>query len=422
MRAEALCSLSEKRSLTPDTPLPSIQSSRPSPPTIKVETMTETSAEVVASPDNMEEKTNENSDTAAATATTAAATDDANTTKEQSDDPPLSKKALKKRKRWEKALEIKKRRKEQSKEIRRIKAQNEGRDLDAERALQKQNEMEGKGWERREQLWRDRCDKGNIDESFRVCFDCNFEDQMTWKEVNSLSLQLKYAYAMNRKSPMPLHVHVTGLKSGCDTRTHLEKVDGFPGRWVGRAYHVHEGSLEDVFGSALSNVVTSKDEDDKDKQDGDEAKSEGKEDSNSSEDGSSQQAQPKLRPNHQLVYLTGDSENTLSTLDDNTTYIIGGIVDRNRLKRAAIERAESIGSNSKLPIKTARLPLDEHFDFKGSTRVLTCNHVFEILLKYRENGYKDWGGAVKSVLPERKDVQEKEEKKEQPEKDEGDKS
>jgi len=172
--------------------------------------MTETSAEVVASPDNMEEKTNENSDTAAATATTAAATDDANTTKEQSDDPPLSKKALKKRKRWEKALEIKKRRKEQSKEIRRIKAQNEGRDLDAERALQKQNEMEGKGWERREQLWRDRCDKGNIDESFRVCFDCNFEDQMTWKEVNSLSLQLKYAYAMNRKSPMPLHVHVTG--------------------------------------------------------------------------------------------------------------------------------------------------------------------------------------------------------------------
>ena len=123
-----------------------------------------------------------------------------NTTKE--DDPPLSKKALKRRKRWEKALEIKKRRKEQSKEIRRIKAKNEGRDLDAEREQQKQNEKEGKGWERREKLWRERCNKGNIDESFRVCFDCNFEDQMTWKEVNSLSLQLRYAYAMNRKSPM----------------------------------------------------------------------------------------------------------------------------------------------------------------------------------------------------------------------------
>ncbi|KAL7436530.1 hypothetical protein ACHAXM_005245 [Skeletonema potamos] len=387
--------------------------------------MAETLAEVVASPGNIEEKTNadlESNTTAAAgfaaAATTAAATDDA-TAREQTDhDPPLSKKALKKRKRWEKALDIKKRRKEQSKAIRFIKAKNEGRDLDAERALQKQNEMEGKGWERREQLWRGRCDKGNIDESFRVCFDCSFEDQMTWKEVNSLSLQLKYAYAMNRKSPMPVHVHVTGLKSGCDTRNHLEKVDGFPDRWVGRAYHVHEGNLEDVFGSALSNVVTSKD-DDEDKQVGNEAKSEGKVDSNSCKDGSQQ----ALRPNHQLVYLTGDSENTLLTLDDNTTYIIGGIVDRNRLKRAAIERAEAIGSNSTLPIKTARLPLDEHFDFKGSTRILTCNHVFEILLKYRENGYKDWGVAVMSVLPDRKNVHEKEEQKQQAaEKNEGDKS
>lgn len=384
------------------------------------------------SPDNME-KTNEiNSDpTATAPATaitviaaTAAGATDATTTKQSDNDThitSLSKKAVKKRKRWEKALDIKKRRKEQSKEIRRIKAENEGRDLDAERAEQKQNEKEGKGWARREQLWRERCNKGNIDESFRVCFDCSFEDQMTWKEVNSLSLQLRYAYAMNRKSPMPLHVHVTGLKSGCDTRRHLEKIDGFD-RWAGRAYHVHEGSLEAVFESAMSNAVTSKDGDNKNKQNDDEAKSEGKEEGKDKDDDDFVQSQPKLRPNHQLVYLTGDSENTISTLDNNTTYIIGGIVDRNRLKRAAIERAEAIGSNSTLPIKTARLPLNEHFDFKGSTRVLTCNHVFEILLKYRENGYKDWGGAVISVLPDRKDIHEKEEKKEQPEQDEGDKS
>mmetsp|Transcript_14807 Transcript_14807/g.21011 ORF Transcript_14807/g.21011 Transcript_14807/m.21011 type:complete len:366 (-) Transcript_14807:61-1158(-) len=359
------------------------------------------------------------------TTSPSTAADAAITTKEQTntpstatEDPPLSKKALKRQKRWEKTQAIKKRRKEQSKEIRRIKAQNEGRDLDAEREQQKQNEKEGKGWARREKLWRERCQKGKIDESFRVCFDCNFEDQMTWKEVNSLSLQLRYAYAMNRKSPMPLHVHVTGVKGECDTRKHLEKIDGFPDSWAGRAYHVHEESLEDVFGSALSNVVPSKGEEVK--QDNDEAKSEGKEEDTDKDN--SQKSQPMLRPNHQLVYLTGDSENTLSTLDNNTTYIIGGIVDRNRLKRAAIERAEAIGSNSTLPIKTARLPLDEHLEFKGSTRILTCNHVFEILLKYRENGYKDWGKAVLSVLPDRKDIHEKEEKKEEPQKDEEDKS
>jgi transcription elongation factor Elf1 len=33
--------------------------------------------------------------------------------------------------------------------------------------------------------------------------------------------------------------------------------------------------------------------------------------------------------------------------------------------------------------------------------------VFEILLKYRENGYKDWKDAILSVLPGRKEVQEK---------------
>ena len=351
--------------------------------------------------------------TAAAATTTTEEDKQNNNTASTDDDPPLSKKALKRQKRWEKALQIKKRRKEQSKEIRRIKAINEGRDLDAEREQQKKNEQEGKGWERREKLWRERCNKGNIDESFRVCFDCNFEDQMTWKEVNSLSLQLRYAYAMNRKNPMPVHVHVTGVKPDCDTWKHLQKVDGFPDRWAGRAYHVHEETLEDVFGSALSNVDTNTDADVK--QVDDATKSEGKEDS--TQTNNSQQSQPKLRPNHQLVYLTGDSENTLTTLDNNTTYIIGGIVDRNRLKRAAIERAEAISSDSNLPIKTARLPLNEHFDFNGSTRILTCNHVFEILLKYRENGYKDWGKAVMSVLPDRKDIHEKEDKKDEIKKD-----
>ncbi len=326
-------------------------------------------------------------------------------TQKGSDDPPLTKKQLKRRKRWEKALAVKKRRKEQEKEIRILKAKKEGRDLDAERAQQAKAEKEGKGWARREQAWKDRCNKGKIDESFRVCFDCNFEDQMTWKEVNSLSLQLRYTYAMNRKSSMPVHIDVCSLKSGCDTRKHMEKVDGFPESWANRAYHCHEGSLEEVFGEALSNIGKNKDED---KQENDEEGQIGsKEDSGSSKD-NCRQSLPKLRPNHQLVYLTGDSEETLSTLDNNTTYIIGGIVDRNRLKRAAIDRAEAIASSSTLPIKTARLPLNEHLDFKASTRVLTCNHVFEILLKFRENGYQDWGKAVLSVLPDRKDIHQKE--------------
>jgi len=115
-----------------------------------------------------------------------------------------------------------------------------------------------------------------------------------------------------------------------------------------------------------------------------------------------------LRPGHRFVYLTGDSANVLTTLDDNATYIIGGIVDRNRLKFAAVERAESINAAApSLDVTTARLPLEEHVDLKGSTRILTCNHVFEILQRYRENGYDDWKKAIMAVLPCRKDVEEK---------------
>ena len=99
-----------------------------------------------------------------------------------------------------------------------------------------------------------------------------------------------------------------------------------------------------------------------------------------------------------VVYLTSDSERTLTELENDKIYVVGGIVDRNRLKRAAITRAEALG------LTTAKLPIEEHLKKMPSTRVLTCNHVFDILLKYKENG-NDWEKALIDVLPHRKHVQ-----------------
>jgi tRNA (guanine9-N1)-methyltransferase len=49
------------------------------------------------------------------------------------------------------------------------------------------------------------------------------------------------------------------------------------------------------------------------------------------------------------------------------------------------------------------LPIDEHLKL-FATKVLTCNHVFEILLKYRENG-NDWKKAMLQILPKRKEAE-----------------
>ena len=331
------------------------------------------------------------------TATQPALTSPVPTKQQNNNTPnPQSKNQQKKRARYEKALAAKKRRKEQEREVRALKAKHEGRDLEQEREQQRLNEQVGKGWERREQLWKQKMEDANIDNSFRVCFDCSFEDRMTWKEKNSLGLQLRYTYSRNRKSSCPVYIDVCSLKKGDETRGHLEKVAGFPESWVSRAFNTYEAGIEEVYKCGSSKKLAENKE-------GDPNADENETDQKLATDEPSQTAAAEThsKPGQKLIYLTGDSPNTITTLENDTTYIIGGIVDRNRLKRAAINRAESLG------IPTARLPLDENLDFKGSTRVLTCNHVFEILLKYRENGYDDWKGAILSVLPGRKEVQEK---------------
>ena len=173
---------------------------------------------------------------------------------------------------------------------------------------------------------------------------------MNFREVNSLAQQIRYCYAANKRSDNPVYLIVTSLQGS--TKAMLEKVDGFPESWQSRGFEFHPESIEQVLDTT------------------------------------------------NLVYLTSDSPQELQDLDDDTTYVIGGIVDRNRLKRATINRAEELG------IATARLPITEYLDL-FTPKVLTCNHVFEILLKYRECG-KDWKKAMLEVLPPRKHAKAKE--------------
>lgn len=259
----------------------------------------------------------------------------------------LSKNQLKKKRRWEKLMEIKKRRKTQEKEAKVAKAVAQGRDLEEERRFAAERAKEGAGREKREAIWKKLLQDATS--MFQICLDCSFDSQMTPKELNSLASQIRYCYAANKRAEQPCYFSVSSL--GGITKQHLQKVTGFPEQWELRGFTCSDQSLEEMHKDRVAD----------------------------------------------LVYLTSDSETTLNELQDDKIYIIGGIVDRNRLKRAAINRASELG------IATARLPLERHLQM-GSTKVLTCNHVFEILVKYRE--HKDWKRALLEVLPQRKEAKE----------------
>ncbi|DBA02934.1 TPA: hypothetical protein N0F65_005961 [Lagenidium giganteum] len=191
-------------------------------------------------------------------------------------------------------------------------------------------------------------------EGINVVIDCGFENDMTSREKKSLSQQIMFCYGVNRRCAAPASTWVTGLTG--ETRANLEKIGGFES-WL--AFHP------------------------------------------------STQCYSELFKKESLVYLTADSPNTITELSRDKVYIIGGIVDRNRLKGATFNKAES------QEIATAKLPLDAFLVMGASTRVLTVNHVFEILVQYAATS--DWTKATLSTLPQRKGIHEKTETSERSE-------
>lgn len=116
-------------------------------------------------------------------------------------------------------------------------------------------------------------------------------------------------------------------------------------------------------------------------------------------------AQPEAREfsTDSIVYLSADSPNILDKLEPNTSYVIGGLVDRNREKGLCQRRAEEKG------IRTAKLPIGKYMEM-ASRQVLATNHVVEIMSKWLET--RDWGEAFVAVIPKRKGGQLKHEAEE----------
>ena len=117
-----------------------------------------------------------------------------------------------------------------------------------------------------------------------------------------------------------------------------------------------------------------------------------------------------------LVYLTSEAADALEEVEPDTVYVIGGIVDHNRMKGLTHADATARG------VRTARLPLEETIAM-DSRKVLTINHCCEILLAFANiralqrrkaaageqplTPHQCWARAVTAVLPARKGARSK---------------
>lgn len=198
-----------------------------------------------------------------------------------------------------------------------------------------------------------------------LVIDCSYDELMSDKERISLSSQLTRTYSSNATSKWRSHVIFSSfdklLKERFDTVLPQYKnwkgIDMIPGDFVQAAELAKERMLPGKFVGPFAGKGEAKPED------------------------------------GEIIYLSSDSPNTLTELNPYSTYIIGGLVDKNRHKAVCYKKAVEKG------IKTAKLPIGDYIQM-ASRSVLTTNHVVEIMLQWMEVGH--WGEAFMKVLPPRK--------------------
>jgi tRNA (guanine9-N1)-methyltransferase len=179
-----------------------------------------------------------------------------------------------------------------------------------------------------------------------VIIDCEWYTHMSPKELLSLTQQIMYSYASNKDAKRPVRLCIVGVSE--EHCSMIKKLPGFPQWYV------------TITTETLASLV-------------------GKETTDTS----------------RFTYLTADSENVLDidVVGPADTLVIGGLVDRNRLKNATATKAAELG------IRAAQLPIGEYMQMRSS-KVLTVNHVVEILTEVLD--HRDWGKALGKVIPDRK--------------------
>ncbi|XP_063359516.1 tRNA methyltransferase 10 homolog A [Cydia amplana] len=172
-----------------------------------------------------------------------------------------------------------------------------------------------------------------------IIIDLSFDDLMIEKDRFKVIKQILRCYSVNRRSASPLQFHITGFSERA--KSEMSRHNGYE-NWD---IQFHNESYLELF------------------------------------------------PKENLVYLTSESENVIENFEENTYYIIGGLVDHNQHKGLCHKIAQEQG------IRHGQLPLDIYVNMK-TRKVLTIDHVFEIVVKISEG--TPWQDTLLKVLPLRK--------------------
>ncbi|KAK6463565.1 guanine-1-methyltransferase-domain-containing protein [Scheffersomyces coipomensis] len=188
-----------------------------------------------------------------------------------------------------------------------------------------------------------------IETNVKIIFDCEFDELMNQKEIVSMSNQITRSYSAMRHCQYSLPIIISSFNKSLKSR-----FDNSVGQ-----YKLWNKSIEFKTNDTLEELL--------DKQD-----------------------------LSNYVYLTPDTEEVIETIESNKTYIIGGIVDKNRHKQLCLNKANKLG------LKVGKLPIDKYIELNGR-HVLATSHVYELCCKWFENN-GDWEKAFNDVLPPRKKI------------------
>ncbi|XP_021065495.1 tRNA methyltransferase 10 homolog C [Mus pahari] len=176
-----------------------------------------------------------------------------------------------------------------------------------------------------------------------LVFDMAYDDYMKPSELQNTVSQLLESEGWNRRNVDPFHIYFCNLK--IDSAYHRELVKRYREKWDKLLLTATEKSPVDLF------------------------------------------------PKDNIIYLTADSPNVMTTFKHDKIYIIGSFVDKNAQTGTSLAKAK------RLNLATECLPLDKYLQWEIGNKNLTLDQMIRILLCLKNTG--NWEEALKFV-PRRK--------------------